>query len=192
MATVQEALERIWNDPEFKRKLLANPKPVLTELGLDIPAGTDIRIHENSAGEMNFVLPEKAELGGADPEEGNAVIGRVMKKAWSDPAFKKRLLADPKPAIADAAGVELPAALKVRVHENTATVKNLVLPVNPKSEELSDSDLEAVAGGGMSKGAQTALGCGIGSALASPFGGGGAVGVASKVGGAIASGRSKC
>ncbi len=34
MATIQEILERIRNDPGFEKQVLANPKPVLTDLGM--------------------------------------------------------------------------------------------------------------------------------------------------------------
>ncbi len=194
MATAQEALQRIWNDPGFKKKLFANPKPVLAELGMKIPAGQDVQIWENTPHEMNFVLPDKAATApNFDPEASNPVIGKVIKRAWKDPSFKSKLMSNPKDAIADAVGIELPAALKVRVHEDTAKTKNLVLPVNPATEDLSDVDLEAIAGGGLSKGQQTAGGCAIGSlvtafnpAFSVPIGG------ASTAGAAVASSQSKC
>ena len=202
MATVQEAMQKIWSDPQFKKKLFANPKPVLSELGLKIPAGQDVQIWENAPHEMNFVLPDKASAP-ANFDSDNTAVGKVIKKAWKDPSFKARLLSNPKDAIADAVGIELPAVLKVRVHEDTSKVKNLVLPVNPANEDLSDVDLEAVAGGGMSKGMQVSTGCGAAGAvaggLALAFTGvtafaGAAVGAgaASTVGGAIASGGGKC
>ncbi len=195
MATVQEALQRIWNDPGFKKKLFANPKPVLAELGMKIPAGQDVQIWENAPHEMNFILPDKASVPpDFDLEAGNPVIGKVIKKAWKDASFKAKLLSNPKDAIADAAGIELPAALKVRVHEDTAKVKNLVLPVNPANEDLTDVDLEAIAGG-LSKGTQLTIGCGstafalgvatLGTAAL-------AASAASATGGAIASSQGKC
>lgn len=208
MATVQEALEKIWNDPQFKKQLMDNPRPVLAELGMTIPEGTDVRVYENTPHEMNFVLPNKAEMpAGYDPESTNAAIGKLIKKAWSDASFKQRLLSDPKPAIADASGIELPASLKVRVHEDKPGLKNLIVPVNPNSEDLSDADLEAIAGGALSKGVQTATGCGIAGAVtggvaaglaftvvgaAIAGGAAAAAGAGSAAGGAIASGSNKC
>ncbi|HUJ00304.1 MAG TPA: NHLP leader peptide family RiPP precursor [Usitatibacter sp.] len=165
MATSHEVLQRIWNDPEFKKKLLANPKPVLAELGIGVPAGRDVRVWENTPLEMNFVLPNKADMPpGFDPEAANAVVGRLIKKAWNDASFKSRLLADPRRAVADAVAVELPATIQVRVHEDTAGLSNLVLPVNPDAEDLSDTDLDSIAGGALSKGPAVQI---CGSALGS-------------------------
>ena len=82
----------------------------------------------------------------ADPQEQQKRVGRIIAKAWSDESFKKRLLTDPAPLL-KAEGVELPAGMQVRVVENTSTVFHLVLPPRPASGELSDEDLEKVAGG---------------------------------------------
>ena len=208
MATVQEVLEKIWTDPAFKANLFASPNAVLGELGMEIPAGTEVKIYENTPHEMNYVLPNQAEMpAGYDPEQTDAIIGKIIKKAWADPAFKQQLIADPKPAIAAVSGVEMPQSLKIRVLEDKPGLKNLILPVNPKSEELSDADLEAVAGGALSKGVQTATGCGLAGAVAGGVAAGlaftvvgaaitggvaAAAGAGSAAGGAIASGSGKC
>ena len=208
MATVQEVLEKIWTDPAFKAKLFASPNAVLEELGMEIPAGTNVKIYENTPHEMNYVMPNQAEMpAGYDPEQTDAIIGKIIKKAWADPAFKQRLIADPKPAISAVSGVEMPQSLKIRILEDKPGLKNLILPVNPKSEELSDADLEAVAGGALSKGNQAATGCGVASGAAGiasaalaftivgAIGAGvasGLAGVGSAIGGAVASGNNKC
>jgi hypothetical protein len=78
-------------------------------------------------------------------EVQNVQIRKILAKCWEDAFFKQRLLADPA-AVLKAEGVEIPADYTVRVLENTDKVINYVLPPNP-NVELSDSDLEAVAGG---------------------------------------------
>ena len=75
----------------------------------------------------------------------NDQINNILAKCWADASFKQQLLADPT-AVLKAEGVEIPAGYTIRVLENTDKVVNYVLPPNPNAE-LSDSELESVAGG---------------------------------------------
>lgn len=68
-----------------------------------------------------------------------------MAKAWSDEAFKERLLKEPARVLAEN-GIEVPPGVEVRVVENTADVTYLTLPPKP-ADELSDEQLSGVAGG---------------------------------------------
>jgi hypothetical protein len=70
----------------------------------------------------------------------------IIAKAMDDDDYREELLANPKSAIQQELGKELPLGLEVRVVEESANVVYLVLP--PKASfELADADLEAVAGG---------------------------------------------
>jgi hypothetical protein len=71
--------------------------------------------------------------------------GQLVARAWSDTAFKLRLLAEPATALAEQ-GIAVPPGVEVRVHENTPAVFHLTLPPRP-SDELSDEQLDAAAGG---------------------------------------------
>jgi len=79
-------------------------------------------------------------------EEVNKKIGEIMTKCWEDESYKQKLLADTN-AVLETEGVPVPAGLTIKVVENTADVVYYVLPRDPKAE-LSDADLESVAGGG--------------------------------------------
>ena len=70
----------------------------------------------------------------------------IIAKAQAENDYREQLLANPKHAIQQAFGKELPLGLEVRVVEEAANVVYLVLPPKPTSE-LTDEDLEAVAGG---------------------------------------------
>jgi len=72
-------------------------------------------------------------------------IDNIIAKCWVDASFKQQLLTDPA-AVLQAEGVDIPYGYTVRVLENTGKVMNYVLPPNPNAE-LSDSELETVAGG---------------------------------------------
>jgi len=60
---------------------------------------------------------------------------QIIKKAWEDAEFKAKLLADPKAAIKDAFGVDVPAGITLKAVEETATEYYLVIP--PKPEDLA-------------------------------------------------------
>ncbi|GIO14149.1 hypothetical protein J19TS2_37040 [Cohnella xylanilytica] len=61
---------------------------------------------------------------------------QVMKKAWAEPAFKSQLLAEPKKAIKEAFGDEIPEDVELRVVEESKYVFYLTLP--PKPEDVAD------------------------------------------------------
>ena len=75
-------------------------------------------------------------------------LGKIIAKAWRDPAFKAALIANPAAAL-KAEGIDVPAGMTVTVVENTDKQFHLVLPPEP-SDELSDEALDGVAGGGTS------------------------------------------
>ncbi len=77
--------------------------------------------------------------------EINPELGKIIAKAWRDPAFKAGLIANPAAALR-AEGIDVPAGMAVTVVENTDKQFHLVLPPVP-SDELSDEGLDAVAGG---------------------------------------------
>jgi hypothetical protein len=79
-------------------------------------------------------------------EEQGKKMGEIIAKAWADEEFKKRLLTDAT-AVLREEGMEVPDGVEVRVVENTGQVFNVVLPKKPEAQELSDDQLEGVAGG---------------------------------------------
>ena len=82
----------------------------------------------------------------ADQSKRQAVMTKIITKAWSDPEYKARLKADPSAALAEA-GVNVPKNVTVQVHEETDSIVHLVLPPSPAEGVLSDEDLENIAGG---------------------------------------------
>jgi hypothetical protein len=75
----------------------------------------------------------------------------LVQRSMEDEEFRQRLLADPKAAVEqEMVGAQLPEGVEVRVVEETKDTIYLVLPsASPPGEgvELSDQELEAVAGG---------------------------------------------
>ena len=68
----------------------------------------------------------------------------LIDLATEDEHFRARLIANPKAAIQEALGIQLPESLSVTVYEDSATAAHLVLP--PRAR-LTDEDLEQVAAG---------------------------------------------
>ncbi len=77
-------------------------------------------------------------------EEQAKAYGRVVAKAWTDEGFKQRLLANPTEVLR-AEGVPIPEGNEVRVVENTDRLTYFPLPA--RQGDLSDEQLDAVAGG---------------------------------------------
>ena len=81
----------------------------------------------------------------ADKHQDKAsAYGKVIAKAWRDPSFKAKLLADPQGTLRQA-GVSIPAGVSVQVVENTDAHFHFVLPAKP-SETLTDEALDKLAG----------------------------------------------
>jgi hypothetical protein len=75
---------------------------------------------------------------------------QLISRCWQDANFKKRLLADPRSTIEGALSLKLPSGMKVRVQEEAPDTLTLILPARPLAGgELSDAELEQVAGGRM-------------------------------------------
>ena len=86
-------------------------------------------------------------MGGGDR---GAIEQRFVRRSLGDDAFRRRLLEDPRAAIERELNTRLPAGVEIRAVEETPDTVYLVLPGRPadiESGELSDRELESVAGG---------------------------------------------
>ncbi len=73
---------------------------------------------------------------------------RIIEKSLADEVFRQRLLEDPKGALEEELGTRLPEGVQVRVVEESADTISSGSPLGGEGGDLSDRDLEAVAGGG--------------------------------------------
>ena len=80
----------------------------------------------------------------------DALTGRIVDRATRDPQFRQNLLQDPKRTVEQELGVSIPENIEIRVVEETPSTLYLVLPAQSirAGQELSDQELEQVAGGG--------------------------------------------
>ena len=68
----------------------------------------------------------------------------LIAKVTDDEAFRALLLENPKEAIRQATGIEIPEDFTIQVHEEGSTSAHIVLP---PSGQLTEADLAVVAGG---------------------------------------------
>jgi hypothetical protein len=73
---------------------------------------------------------------------------KIIKHCWDDPAFRAKFIADPKGTIVKYTGLAAANLPEIVVHEEEPGSWHIVLPAEPAgAQELSDADLEKVAGG---------------------------------------------
>ena len=70
----------------------------------------------------------------------------LIGKASEDTEFRARLTTDPRSAIHEALGVEIPEGFNVQVHEESANQAHIVLP---PPANLTELELGQAAGGGI-------------------------------------------
>jgi len=86
---------------------------------------------------MTAIAPSRADL-----------EARIVKRCWTDEAFRRELLADPAACFVKYTGLSADKAPRIVVHEERDRDWHIVIPARPRQTgELSDEDLERVAGG---------------------------------------------
>ena len=72
-----KVIAKAWSDEDFKKKLLADPNKVLAENDIDVPAGLEMKVVENTDRVFYFVLP-------AMPAEANEMMleERIAASDW--------------------------------------------------------------------------------------------------------------
>ena len=84
----------------------------------------------------------------ASPLTRDQISAAIAEKAWKDDAFHKEVLANPNKVYEQHIGQPLPPGMTIKVLEDTPTTVHFVIPAKPAhAGELSDAELEDVAGG---------------------------------------------
>jgi hypothetical protein len=126
---------RAWVDPAFKERLIADPKAACAELGIDATALNEFVVLENTEKVRHMVV---CTLCSCYPRP---ILGRPPDwyKSFN---YRQRSVNDPRGVMREF-GLVLPDDVEVRVHDSTADIRYLVLPLRPKETEgLSEAEPE--------------------------------------------------
>jgi nitrile hydratase len=125
------AVARAWVDPEYKARLLADPRAALADFGLDFDM---LRVVENTPAVHNVVV---CTLCSCYPW---AVMG--LPPTWYKmPAYRSRTVVEPRAVLAEF-GLEIPESREIRVWDSSAELRYMVLPQRPAgSERMSEAEL---------------------------------------------------
>jgi nitrile hydratase len=115
-----------WVDPAFKARLLANGTAACEELGVAM-AGTKLVVVESTAKVHNLVV---CTLCSCYPR---MLLG-LPPDWYKSRAYRSRAVREPR-AVLREFGTELPGDVTVRVHDSTADMRYLVLPMRPAGTE---------------------------------------------------------
>jgi len=80
-------------------------------------------------------------------QEVQTTLAEVMRRAATDPEYRALALRDPKAAVAKVTTHAIPSDFKLRFVDNEGANLTLVLPDPVPEGELSEQELEQVAGG---------------------------------------------
>jgi nitrile hydratase len=124
---------RAWVDDGFREALQTDAYGAVASLGLD-PGYTELTVLENTPQVHNVVV---CTLCSCYPR---SLLGRPP--SWyKSAAYRSRLVRESR-AVLREFGTDLPAGTEVRVHDSTAELRYLVLPVRPPgTEDWSESEL---------------------------------------------------
>lgn len=127
---------RAWVDPEYKARLLENGTAACEELGIDM-RGMHLVVVENTPEVHNVIV---CTLCSCYPR---ALLG--LSPAWyKSRSYRSRTVRDPRAVLAEF-GTVVRDEVVVRVHDSTADMRYLVLPLRPEgTEAISEAELAAL------------------------------------------------
>jgi nitrile hydratase subunit alpha len=126
---------RAWLDADFKKRLLANATAACEELGLEIP-GLHLVAVENTPQVHNAIV---CTLCSCYPR----VLLGIPPDWYKSRNYRSRMVREPRAVLAEF-GLRIADTVQIRVHDSTADMRYMVLPMRPKGTE--DWDEERLTG----------------------------------------------
>jgi nitrile hydratase subunit alpha len=124
---------RAWFDAEYRAKLIATPRAACADLGFDL-GPLNLIVVENTPTLHNVVV---CTLCSCYPR---LLLG-VPPQWYKSREYRSRVVREPRAVIAEL-GTTLLADIQVRVHDSTADMRYMVLPMRPAGTDgWSEDDL---------------------------------------------------
>jgi nitrile hydratase len=118
-----KVVARAWTDPAYKQCLIEDTRAALAALGIEIGTLAEIRMVENTPEVHNVIV---CTLCSCYPK---LLLG--IPPAWyKSLAYRSRVVADPRSVLREF-GVAVADGVEVRVHDSTADLRYVVLPMRP-------------------------------------------------------------
>jgi nitrile hydratase len=111
-----------WTHPEYKKRLLENGTQACEELGLDVPA-LKLVVVENTPQVHNVIV---CTLCSCYPR---MLLG-IPPDWYKSRGYRSRMVREPRVVLGEF-GLEIPEGMQIRVHDSTADMRYLVLPMRP-------------------------------------------------------------
>ena len=113
---------RAWVDPGFKQRLISNGTKACEELGLEIPA-LKLVVVENTPQVHNAIV---CTLCSCYPR---MLLG-IPPDWYKSRNYRSRMVREPRKVLAEF-GLQVPEKAQIRVHDSSADMRYMVLPMRP-------------------------------------------------------------
>ena len=131
-------IAKSWMDDEFKNKLIEDPRKAISEFGYDI-GPLRLIVLENTERLHNVVV---CTLCSCYPRW---ILG-LPPDWYKSREYRSRVVREPREVLKEF-GTHISLDTEVRVHDSTADMRYLVLPMRPKgSESMTEEELAALIG----------------------------------------------
>jgi nitrile hydratase len=121
---------KAWLDPDFKRLLLENGTRACEAMGIDVPA-TRLVVVENTPREHNVIV---CTLCSCYPR---MLLG-IPPDWYKSRNYRARVVREPRTVLAEF-GLRIAEDVTIRVHDSTADMRYMVLPMRPAGSEDWDA-----------------------------------------------------
>ncbi|HUQ75717.1 MAG TPA: nitrile hydratase subunit alpha [Burkholderiales bacterium] len=122
---------KAWLDDAFRQRLLKNGTAACEELGLEIP-GLRLVAVENTPQVHNAIV---CTLCSCYPR----VLLGIPPDWYKSRNYRSRMVREPRTVLKEF-GLSIPEAVQIRVHDSTADMRYIVLPMRPKGTDGWDEE----------------------------------------------------